>query len=62
MSNGSTWGTQLARAQARARKKFPNQPERARQMQDEELAIYNPPYNLEQLTLWQKIKGLFEQR
>ncbi len=59
MSNGSMWGMQLARAQERAERRYPKQPERARKMADSELAIYNGPYKLEPLTVTQRIAVIF---
>ncbi len=60
MSNGSMWGLQLGRAKDRARKKYPNQPERARQMCDKEMGVYDGPYNLEPLNWFQKIQLFFD--
>jgi len=44
------------RAQERAQKKYPKQPERARQMTDHECGVCNGPYNLEPLAWPQRIK------
>lgn len=48
------------RAERRARKKYPNQLERAREMIDSECGEYNGPYTLEPLTLWQRLMKLFD--
>jgi hypothetical protein len=53
------WAYIRTYAKARAEKKYPHQPERARHMADHECGVYNGPYSLEPLTLWQRIEDYF---
>ena len=49
------WAVIRHYASERAKKRYPKQPERARQMADHECGIYDGPYKLEPLTLPQRI-------
>lgn len=58
MIEATQWVRIRTLAEARAKKKFPDQPERARQMADHECGVWDGPYALEPLTPFQHLKQL----
>lgn len=50
------------KAEERARRKYPNQPERAREMADSECAEYNGPYKLEPLSRTQQLELILDRQ